>query len=524
MWFREYIFNVIIQPFHLILYAVLVGSAMDLVTTNMIYGVVAIGFLVPAEKLLRKFFGFDNAGTLSAAGSFAGGAVFSAMINKMNRPKPPQGGRGGNDGDGKDGTRPIRKSNSGGGGVNPEGTLTGIGPGPTRPTPPPGGPGGTPPPPPPPGGPGGSPPPPPPPGGPGGSPTPPPTPGGPGGSPTPPPPPGGPGGSPTPPPPPGSPGGSPTPPGGSSSTLPSWAQENGMSRWNRLTGGAFKGATTGALKGHWKDAFKEAGKGMKGSLGDSARAVGYRYQRKVVNGVKSLPKTGGRWIRKGAVKGVSALAGGSLALAGAAVGAASGDPSKALQYALAGGAAGFSGANYYGSKIGDGLAKEAGEVTKTASAAFWGKQAKERQQYLFDKEFKSNPANIDTLTKALGSRDEAKAAMNDGRVQALLNNGITDPNKVAKALSLEKKLEKGMPDKNKHPTRAVMTRNEALEAAVATAKWNRDISTRVYDPMSRERAEFENKLTKKLTAQGMTDVQAKSRVQEILDDMESFET
>ena len=69
-----------------------------------------------------------------------------------------------------------------------------------------------------------------------------------------------------------------------------------------------------------------------------------------------------------------------------------------------------------------------------------------------------------------------------------------------------------------------MTRNEALEAAVATAKWNRDISTRVYDPMSRERAEFENKLTKKLTAQGMTDVQAKSRVQEILDDMESFET
>lgn len=483
MWFREYIFNVIIQPFHLILYAVLVGSAMDLVTTNMIYGVVAIGFLVPAEKLLRKFFGFDNAGTLSAAGSFAGGAVFSAMINKMNRPKPPQGGRGGNDGDGKDGTRPIRKSNSGGGGVNPEGTLTGIGPGPTRPTPPPGGSGGTPP-----------------------------------------PPPGGPGGTP-PPPPPGGPGGTPPPPlGGSSSTLPSWAQENGMSRWNRLTGGAFKGATTGALKGHWKDAFKEAGKGMKGSLGDSARAVGYRYQRKVVNGVKSLPKTGGRWIRKGAVKGVSALAGGSLALAGAAVGAASGDPSKALQYALAGGAAGFSGANYYGSKIGDGLAKEAGEVTKTASAAFWGDQAKARQQYLFDKEFKSNPANIDTLTKALGSRDEAKAAMNDGRVQALLNNGITDPNKVAKALSLEKKLEKGMLDKNKHPTRAVMTRNEALEAAVATAKWNRDISTRVYDPMSRERAEFENKLTKKLTAQGMTDAQAKSRVQEILDDMESFET
>lgn len=98
MWFREYIFNVLIQPFHLILYAILVGSAIDLVTTNMIYGVVAIGFLVPAEKLLRKFFGFDNAGTLSAAGSFAGGAMFSAMINKINRPKPPSGGKGGSGG------------------------------------------------------------------------------------------------------------------------------------------------------------------------------------------------------------------------------------------------------------------------------------------------------------------------------------------------------------------------------------------------------------------------------------------
>lgn len=111
-----------------------------------------------------------------------------------------------------------------------------------------------------------------------------------------------------------------------------------------------------------------------------------------------------------------------------------------------------------------------------------------------------------------------------GRVQALLNNGVTDPTKVAKALSLQKKLEKGMPDKAGHPTRAVMSSRDALEAAVATAKWNRDISTRVYDPMSRDRAEFERKLTEKLKNGGMSDPQAKSRVQEILDDMESFET
>lgn len=62
---------------------------MDLARVSMIYSVVALYFLIPAEKLLRKFFGFDNAGTLSAAGSFAGGALFSSMIGKLNRPKPP---------------------------------------------------------------------------------------------------------------------------------------------------------------------------------------------------------------------------------------------------------------------------------------------------------------------------------------------------------------------------------------------------------------------------------------------------
>ena len=82
MWFREYIFNILLQPFHYLLYTVLVGAAINLVSSSMIYAVIAIGFMIPAEKLLRKFFGFDNAGTLSAAGSFAGGAVFSAMINR----------------------------------------------------------------------------------------------------------------------------------------------------------------------------------------------------------------------------------------------------------------------------------------------------------------------------------------------------------------------------------------------------------------------------------------------------------
>lgn len=90
MWFREYVFNVLIQPFHLLIYTIIVGAAIELATTSLIYAVVAIYFLIPAEKLMRKFFGFDNAGTLSAAGSFAGGAAFSWLIQKMGRQKPQE--------------------------------------------------------------------------------------------------------------------------------------------------------------------------------------------------------------------------------------------------------------------------------------------------------------------------------------------------------------------------------------------------------------------------------------------------
>ena len=88
MWIKEYTFNILIQPFHLLMYTVLIGAALDLAQSSLLYSIVAIYFIIPAEKLLRKLFRFDSAGTLSAAGSFAGGALFTSLINKINRPKP----------------------------------------------------------------------------------------------------------------------------------------------------------------------------------------------------------------------------------------------------------------------------------------------------------------------------------------------------------------------------------------------------------------------------------------------------
>ncbi len=106
MWIKEYVFNLLIQPFHLILYTMLVGSAIDFAHKNMIYAIVAIGFIFQAEKILRKFFGFDKASTLDTNGSTVGGMLAMAGINQlkklgnMGKKKDEKNGGGSGDGSG----------------------------------------------------------------------------------------------------------------------------------------------------------------------------------------------------------------------------------------------------------------------------------------------------------------------------------------------------------------------------------------------------------------------------------------
>ncbi len=78
-WLKEYIFNLLIQPLHLFLYTMLVSSAFEFAGVNVWYMLVSIGFLIPAEKLLRSFFGFEKAVT---PGSFAGAAVGAGLISR----------------------------------------------------------------------------------------------------------------------------------------------------------------------------------------------------------------------------------------------------------------------------------------------------------------------------------------------------------------------------------------------------------------------------------------------------------
>ena len=97
MWMREYMMNAIIQPVHLIIYMVIMGSVMDLALKNPIYGIVAIGFMLPAEKFIKKMFRFDRGETTSPLGAVAGGAL--AMKGVQNLSKLAGGsGKGGKDG------------------------------------------------------------------------------------------------------------------------------------------------------------------------------------------------------------------------------------------------------------------------------------------------------------------------------------------------------------------------------------------------------------------------------------------
>lgn len=82
-WFKEYVTHLILQPVHLILYVAFVSSAMDLVKNNILYGIVAIGFLIPAEKLIKEMFNIGNgAKTAGGLGTFAGGMFAKNLLDK----------------------------------------------------------------------------------------------------------------------------------------------------------------------------------------------------------------------------------------------------------------------------------------------------------------------------------------------------------------------------------------------------------------------------------------------------------
>ncbi len=84
-WLKEYVYNLLIQPVHLILYTVLIGTAIDLLDDNILYSLVAFGFILQAEKLMMKFFGFNKASTVSSTSAALGGALAVKGISMLSQ-------------------------------------------------------------------------------------------------------------------------------------------------------------------------------------------------------------------------------------------------------------------------------------------------------------------------------------------------------------------------------------------------------------------------------------------------------
>ncbi len=129
-WLREYIFNCLIQPVHLLLYTVLISSAFSFATENILYAIVALAFLVPAEKFIKEMFGMKSESPTSQLGAAAGGAMVMSMLNKIKGKPPKEGAEGAGSGasGSSNGVRTATR-NGGGAGASGSGSSSGDGSG-----------------------------------------------------------------------------------------------------------------------------------------------------------------------------------------------------------------------------------------------------------------------------------------------------------------------------------------------------------------------------------------------------------
>lgn len=105
-WLKEYVYNALLQPFHLIIYTVFVSNALDFARTNVIYMIGALWLVMESEKILRKFFGFNKArsGTIGALKTIG----FASMIGNMANAGQKFIGGAKNETSNKNGEKPVR--------------------------------------------------------------------------------------------------------------------------------------------------------------------------------------------------------------------------------------------------------------------------------------------------------------------------------------------------------------------------------------------------------------------------------
>ena len=86
-WLKEFSYNVLIQPFHCIIFMVFVSSAITSLDSspsiaNMVFAIIAILFIFKAEGIVRKIFGFESASSMGDM--VAGGAIIGSAVGRIN--------------------------------------------------------------------------------------------------------------------------------------------------------------------------------------------------------------------------------------------------------------------------------------------------------------------------------------------------------------------------------------------------------------------------------------------------------
>ncbi|MBR2744454.1 MAG: hypothetical protein IKE01_04070 [Clostridia bacterium] len=115
-WLKDYFFGVLLQPIHLLLYAIFITAASELFSgNNIIYAIAVYAYMIPAEKYIKKIFGFEKAGGGPAGGGLAGALGHGAAMDLLNKgagigPGSWGGSKGGKGGSGESAEKGIRKN------------------------------------------------------------------------------------------------------------------------------------------------------------------------------------------------------------------------------------------------------------------------------------------------------------------------------------------------------------------------------------------------------------------------------
>lgn len=85
LWIREYLYTSLTQVIHLVIYTVMVGSALELVSGYPLYAIIVMLFIKKADGIIKKMFGFDNSDTVGTLGAAATGALVVNGLNTLAR-------------------------------------------------------------------------------------------------------------------------------------------------------------------------------------------------------------------------------------------------------------------------------------------------------------------------------------------------------------------------------------------------------------------------------------------------------